>query len=94
MAVASDSDRAAAIGNTTALREVLQRNVAAVARERIQTDPEAVGDVPEDKYSLVLATLLIELIENERKNATQRGFKLADENAAALAQAVQQIRST
>ena len=92
--VSRDSDRAAAIGNTQALQEVLQRRTLEVAKDRVASAPETVADVAPDQYALVLGTLLMNLIDNERTNATTRAFKLSEANEAALVTAVQQIRSS
>lgn len=90
-----DRERAAAIGNTAALANVLSRETEAVASERLaEGEGGWVDAVGEAEYSRILGAFIMALIENERTNATQRAFAIHDANATALTNAVQQIRSS
>ena len=94
MTIASrDRDRAAAIGNTEALGQVLQHEVAAVAEARISAVGEPwAASLSRDEYARILGAFIMNLINNERKHATERGVAIHDLNANALTQAVQQVR--
>lgn len=88
-----DRERAAAIGNTEALGRVLRRETAAVAEARISSgDEKWVESLSSDEYARVLGAFIMNLINNERMNAAERGVAIHDLNANALTQAVQQVR--
>ncbi|GGI09361.1 hypothetical protein [Egicoccus halophilus] len=88
-----DRERAAAIGNTEALGEVLRRETAAVAEARVCAGGEPWAELlHSDEYARILGAFIMNLINNERTNATERGVAIHDLNANALTQAVQQVR--
>jgi hypothetical protein len=88
-----DRERAAAIGNTEALGQVLRRETAAVAEARISAGDEPWAEpLSSGEYARVLGAFIMNLINNERTNATERGVAIHDLNANALTQAVQQVR--
>lgn len=89
-----DRERAAAIGNTSALQEVLLTETKAVAADRVSARDEAWTTTHDATgYSRVLGAFIMQLIENERTNAVQRAYAVHDANSAALTRAVQQVRS-
>lgn len=94
MSLASrDRERAAAIGNTEALSLVLRREVSAVAHERASSEDEPWAEqISSGDYARILGAFIMNLIDNERKNAVERGVAIHDLNANALTQAVQQVR--
>lgn len=94
-AIVRDRERAAAIGNTAALAAVLSRETAAVSAERISKGGEVwVDSLDAEEYARILGAFIMALIDNERTHATRRAFAIHDANAAALTNAVQQVRSS
>lgn len=93
-ATTSDRERAAAIGNTEALKKVLRQETEVVAEERLHSSGEELwaSNLSQDEYARILGSFLMKLIENERTHATERGVAIHDMNANALTQAVQQVR--
>lgn len=94
-AASRDRERAAAIGNTEALGEVLRRETASVAGARISAGDDGSpwpGALSADTYARILGAFVMKLIGNERTHATERGIAIHDMNANALTQAVQQVR--
>jgi hypothetical protein len=88
-----DRERAAAIGNTEALGKVLRRETTSVAEARIGAEDESWAEsLTADEYARILGAFIMNLINNERTNATERGVAIHDLNANALTQAVQQVR--
>ena len=94
MSFTRDTERAAAIGNTEALARVLQEHTERVAHERFNDDDDASWEqsLDSESYARILGQFVMDLIENEQRNATERRFNINDENEAAMGRAVNRIR--
>lgn len=88
-----DRDRAAALGNTEALKAVMTEHVSAVAAERVEDEDAAwASRLGQATYAKILAQFVMDLLGNQQRHATQRNFKIHNENDAALLRSVTRVR--